>query len=61
MVPGINWLMLAASEFEMIAKALCGEAHIPLKWNSDIISTLGSPLGLGPITNIAEILQLEKS
>ena len=53
--------MLAASpEFEMIAKALCEEAHIPLKWNSAIISTLGSPQGLDPITNIAEILQLEK-
>ena len=42
--------MLAASEFEMITKALCGEAPIPMKWNSNNISTVGSPLGSDPIT-----------
>lgn len=31
-------LMLAASEFEVIAKALCAESGITLRWNANIIT-----------------------
>ena len=49
-------LMLAASEFETIAKALCEEAHISMKWNSNIISISKAILRTYPNIGNTEIL-----
>ena len=40
--------MLAASEFEVIAKSLCAESGTLMAWNANIVSITKTTLGTDP-------------
>lgn len=48
-------LMLAASEFEVIAKALCTENGISLSWNANIISITNAVKSMYPNIGLTEV------